>query len=185
MAQFCIFKTLHNWHWTPTKLRGAGMLHHCWRCTNDNCDLIHILCECPSIQTYWLGIGRVLHEIVPVEIPIPKPPILLHDMEAYPDISRPQRRLLHTALATAKICIPRHWRSPIPPSQEEWHTAMVQTATYERVIYNLQDQTDISPDLGAISTGECALNANHPNHSTAAVRKGIPLSLSLSPSVKP
>ena len=143
--KFCLFKTLHNWHWTPAKLHKAGLLHHanCWRCPNTTCDIIHILCDCPSVQSFWTGIGRVLQDVIPIETPLSKPLLLLHDIGPTPDLSRPQRRLLHTALATAKICILRHWRAPTPPTREEWHAAMVQTATYERVIYNLQDQTDI------------------------------------------
>ena len=104
---------------------------------------MHILCDCPSVQLFWTEIGRVLKEIIPVEIPLPKPLLLLHDTGPDSDLSRPQRRLLHTALATAKICILRHWRSPASPTREEWHAAMVQAAMHESVIYNLQDQADI------------------------------------------
>ncbi|KAJ1106178.1 hypothetical protein NDU88_003581 [Pleurodeles waltl] len=86
-------------------------------------------------------VGTVLCDSVALRQPFPTTLILLHDMGDLPDLSRPQRHLLHTALA--KIFILRHWRLPSPPTSEEWIVAVTRAAVHEPVIYNLQDQAAI------------------------------------------
>lgn len=149
--KFCLFKILHDWHWSPSKLHKAGLLPHnnCWRCAVPGCDIIHILCSCPIIKSYWSYTGRVLQHTLPLDLPLTSATILLHDIRALPHLSKSQCRLLYIALTRAKICILRQWKSPTPPSPESWLLAMVQTASHERVIYNLNDQTQLFNQIWA------------------------------------
>ncbi|KAJ1188591.1 hypothetical protein NDU88_005350 [Pleurodeles waltl] len=149
--KFCLFKILHDCYWNPVKLHKIGLLPHasCWCYADPRCDLLHVLSSCPSVQPLWKAVEHVLVDSMQHPTPLPPSLFMLHDTTSLPALSRPQKKLLHTALANAKICIVRHWRSETHPTPEDWIVAMISIATHERVIYNIQDQAAIFAQVWA------------------------------------
>ncbi|KAJ1131860.1 hypothetical protein NDU88_010192 [Pleurodeles waltl] len=78
------------------------------------------------------------------------PAIPLHNSADFPALSHCDCWLLHVALAAMKTRIHRHGCSPLPPTHEEWLTKMYKMASYEWLIYNMQDKGEIFRHIRAL-----------------------------------
>lgn len=142
LIQFKIFNRLY---WTPVKMHRARLSQSnlCWRCNLECGNLVHMLFSCPNIQVFWWMVTERIGQILGKNIK-PTPTLcILNKLDTTIKITSQKLRWLKVALTTAKRVILRHWKSQEIPSYEEWFLTLAETASFERLIYKINEKLQL------------------------------------------
>ena len=136
-------KAIQRWHWTPKCLHDTGLLPGalCWRCQYSDCDIVHLLWECPKITSYWTAVWKTMQKVLGTCKSLTNKAAILHSNKGYPE--HHEYRWFDTAMATANMGILRFWRTDTKPKYRTWFEDMHTVAAHERVTYKVNDQMEI------------------------------------------
>uniref|UniRef100_A0AAY5K5X7 Reverse transcriptase zinc-binding domain-containing protein n=1 Tax=Esox lucius TaxID=8010 RepID=A0AAY5K5X7_ESOLU len=82
-----LFKILNHFYWTPTRLFRLKLRENadCWKCCSSEGTLIHLLWECPMIQSYWLEIHDRIENITQTNLDFCPKLYVLNDPQMTPN----------------------------------------------------------------------------------------------------
>ena len=147
------YKIIQRYYWTPVRLNRLGLMNNklCWKCQNDNSTLIHCLWECPVIQRFWTVVMQCLSDWLERTVP-PCPKLcLLGDKGQISDLSKDRFSVIMVGVSVAARTILKHWKDPGTPQFKEWVNLMIKTASYECVLYKVNNRDgNYSISLGII-----------------------------------
>ena len=138
------FKIINRVYWTPTRLFRAGLRESpfCWRCGEDTGTLIHVLWECPRVQTLWCAIHENIMQITGQDIPYTPALFILGDPSPLKHLSTPLADWIHTALMVGRKIIVKEWKSEDLPPAHVWFTQLGTVAALERLSFKMNNQLD-------------------------------------------
>lgn len=133
------------WYLTPAKLvtfyKQAS--HICWRDCGHAGDILHILWECPVLQTYWQQIFRIISMVTHTRIS-PSPELALLNLTVETFAPSVRNSVTHILLA-ARLNITRHWKKTQLPSAVYTLDLIHKHCSYEIMLGNLGCSGTILP----------------------------------------
>ena len=112
-------KTTLRFHLTPVRLAKIQNSddNGCWRGCRERGTLLHCLWGCKLIQLLWKSVWWYLRKL---EILLPEDPAIPH-LGIYPrDTLIHNKDICTTMFIAALFIIPRSWKEPRCPSEDEW-----------------------------------------------------------------
>ena len=143
------FKILNRLYWTPVRKRRAGLSLSdlCWRCQAERGGVVHMFLNCPSLAIYWQRVMQKITDSLGVNVELTPAVCLLNSLKGHERIGLKKAQWLKVAITTAKRVILRHWAGGNNPTFSEWFTALSETASYERLIYQINGKIDIYTEV--------------------------------------
>lgn len=132
-AQEKNYKVLTRWYCCPVTLHflNSSIADVCWRCQDSRGTMFHIWWDCPLIEPFWHSVNTEYNKIESSLVLTPKM-VLLSMLPG--SLKAVKRGLLRHCLVAARTVIPRHWRSPTPPSLAKWLVEMDRISDMERLL---------------------------------------------------
>ena len=143
------YKILNRVYLTPTRLRQMKLMPTglCWRCNSSQGDIVHMFFSCASLNTFWYQVMGKISSSLGKEITINPSLCLLNKIDGIEGISPRHLAWLQIAITTAKRVILRHWKDTVSPSYREWYNTLAETASFERLIYKINDKLHVFSDI--------------------------------------
>lgn len=143
------YKTVFNLYHTPAVMRKwanvEGIRHvgsdgKCFRCKQDNADLLHVFCQCSVLGPFINHIERFLSVIIQVPLQFSPSMILLGIGQ---ELNEGQllykfRYLLFISTAIARLCVASLWLQPEAPPFEMWRAKFFNFYNLESSLYALK-----------------------------------------------
>lgn len=128
-------KTVHRYHWTPSKLHRAGLRPTglCWRCSAHEGTYLHMIWDCRPIKKFWTEVCRCVSKITRTHIE-PDPAVCLLGIFSRL-ANQANNKWLAIAFTVAKKLLYCHWKGTSAPSIQVWFNVLIKIAKLERVIY--------------------------------------------------
>uniref|UniRef100_A0A3P9MG76 Reverse transcriptase zinc-binding domain-containing protein n=1 Tax=Oryzias latipes TaxID=8090 RepID=A0A3P9MG76_ORYLA len=138
------FKVLHRIYWTPSRLHKVGLskTSACWKCQDATGTLLHMLWECPKVQSYWSSIHKEVEKVVGQDVPFQSRLFVLGDPSVLSRVSSPLSQWIQTTVMLGRKLLVREWKGPSTPSFTHWQTSLGQLAALERLSYRLLNRMD-------------------------------------------
>lgn len=142
-AQEKNYKILTRWYRYPTLLRRMypSISDCCWRSNEAPGTMLHVLWDCPMLLPFWGNIFALYNSLTGSNVPVSPSSGLLSTLPG--PISSLKKGLLKHFLTAARTVIPRHWKSSIPPSLEEWTVELNLRMRMENLMADDTGRTDV------------------------------------------
>lgn len=138
------YKILTKWYHTPSRLHKMfpKTTRMCWRCKEEEGTLLHILWSCPMIVPYWNLVLHICSHIANGRnLNNPLYSLLFH-MSQDDRLNFNNSALPHL-LNSAKLLIPRYWKSTQVLSVKEWLMKVEEIQQFEeRSTFTMKHKTD-------------------------------------------
>lgn len=135
------YKLLSFWYATPTKVKMWYPLSSdtliLAGCNNSRGDTLHIWWACPLLTPFWNAVCKTIERITGTDGTFSAAFCLFHVSKCPTRL--PKLSLTGHLLTSAKLLIPRHWKSSHSPTVVKW-LAVVEE------IYNMEELAAISRD---------------------------------------
>uniref|UniRef100_A0A803J808 Reverse transcriptase domain-containing protein n=1 Tax=Xenopus tropicalis TaxID=8364 RepID=A0A803J808_XENTR len=141
-AQETNYKIISRWYKCPEILHKIypTVTNQCWRCGIDIGTPFHIWWKCLVLIPFWEQIFKVINSCTGLDL---KPDPLIGILSILPgSVTKYKRSLLGFCLGAARTVIPRHWKSTIPPTINEWVKEMGNVMRMEELLSNVQGTPD-------------------------------------------
>src|SRR4029434_2902021 len=114
------FKVLHRAHYSKAKLAKIyqGADASCSRCSFSPANLTNTFWSCPSLETYWSGVFKMLSEALNITI-VPNPLIAIFGVPT-DTVTKAQSDVIAFTSLLARRIILLMWKSTTPPSSARW-----------------------------------------------------------------
>ena len=103
--------------------------------------------SCPSLTTFWQTVVEKISDNLGTSITINPSLCLLNITKYIKDFSVKHLKWLKVAITTAKRVILRHWQDSEPPIYQKWFNTLAETASYERLIYKINNNLDTFSEI--------------------------------------
>lgn len=127
---------MHRAYLTPLRLTKfkPDQNPQCPRCDNSSCTFFHLFWSCPVIQEYWSQIVKFIHDEMGSPLTLCPKQCLL-GIFPDPDSDKFHKIFLQESLFMARLLIARKWLQPLPPTLQEWISAVNTVLPYKKEIY--------------------------------------------------
>ena len=151
--------TLLQYNWlmrvyiTPEKLNqfNPNIPDLCTRCGDDKGTLIHCIWKCPRISESWNEVGKIIQDILSIQIIIEPKLFILGIYPKKHNISRGKQIFVNTCLLQAKRLIALTWKSYGRSSIRQWFKEMsFMSASRKNYLYTQGQTRKVSSNMGPI-----------------------------------
>lgn len=133
-------KIIHRAHWTNDRLAkiykdlGPG----CLRCTQSPANHTHMFWACPSLVTFWEAVFSTISDVCGAEID-PHPFIALFGVPCPAlQLAKTKKDFIAFVTLLARRLILLKWKSPAPPSYENWVHSVLNCVKLEKIRHTLR-----------------------------------------------
>ena len=142
-------KIFNRIYFTPAKLKVIALIPPgaCWRCNSSLGDIVHMFFSCSLLTAFWQKIMEKISNSLGTSITINASLCLLNITKNIKDVRVKHLQWLEVAITTAKRVILRHWKDNEPPTYQEWFNTLAETASYERLIYKINNDLDTFSEI--------------------------------------
>ena len=132
------FKVLHRAHYSKAKLAKIyqGADASCSRCSFSPANLTHTFWSCPSLETYWSGVFKMLSEALNITID-PSPLIAIFGVPT-DTVTKAQSDVIAFTSLLARRRILLMWKSTTPPSSARWLEDVMLFLKLEKIKFTLR-----------------------------------------------
>lgn len=144
--QLLHFKIIHRFYLTPRKRCQLQLVSTplCLLCNTKSIGTyMHMMWECPLVNTFWSQISMLLSNILEISIPC-VPNILLLNDDSSLNLTFIQRRLMLAGLTAAKRILVMRWKPPHCLSLSKWHLGFLDVLSLELSIARLKNVNETS-----------------------------------------
>ena len=110
-------------------------------------DIVHMFFSCSWLTAFWQKIMEKISNSLGTSITINPSLCLLNITKNIKDVRVKHLKWLEVAITTAKRVILRHWKDNEPPTYQEWFNTLAETASYERLIYKINNDLDTFSEI--------------------------------------
>ena len=126
------YKLTTRWYKTPVLLHRfiPEIPDTCWRCGVGKGDYGHIWFHCSVLNSFWLGIQKIINSIFKTNIVLSLNLVLFNLYDTHQQCVKSD--LCTFILNSAKILIPRKWLQDTPPLLFEWLVEFNKVSDFEK-----------------------------------------------------
>ena len=131
--QLIHFKMIHRFYLTPRKRCQLQLSPTpiCSLCDSNSIGTyMHMMWECPPVNTFWLQISVALSNILEIHIPCTPNLLLLND-DSQLELSFIQRKLWLAGLTAAKRILIKRWKPPHSLNINQWYPSFLDVLSLE------------------------------------------------------
>ncbi|XP_018429005.1 PREDICTED: cyclic nucleotide-gated cation channel beta-3, partial [Nanorana parkeri] len=140
LAQEKGYKILTRWYRCPALLHRIfpDRPAHCWRCLKAEGTHLHIWWSCPVLLPFWCRVFDIYNQVMGTSL-APSPKVAL--LSVLPgSLASVKKDLLRFFVAAARMTIPRHWNTAVPPTVGEWIAELCLIKRYEELTASLSER---------------------------------------------